>query len=70
MYDLERSVCDCIRFKDEMQLEIYEMIIANHKKLQEESMVKRMMVYAKAMKFEKKMREDIYENWNYGYYEC
>ena len=62
MYDLERSVCDCIRFKDEMQLEIYEMIIANHKKLQEESMVKRMMVYAKAMKFEKKMREDIYEN--------
>lgn len=62
MYDLERSVCDCIRFKDEMQPEIYEMIIANHKKLQEESMVKRMMVYAKAMKFEKKMREDIYEN--------
>ncbi len=61
IYDLERSVCDCIRFKDEMQPEIYEMIIANHKKMQEEAMVKRMMAYAKAMKFEKKMREDIME---------
>lgn len=61
IYDLERSVSDCIRFKEEMQPEIYEMIIANHKKMQEEAMVKRMMVYAKAMKFEKKMREDIME---------
>lgn len=62
IYDLERSVCDCIRFRDEMQPEIYELIITNHKKMQEEAMVKRMMAYAKAMKFEKKMREDIYEN--------
>lgn len=62
MYDLERSVCDCIRFREEIQPAIYEMIILNHKKMQEESMKKRMLAYAKAMKFEKKMREDIYEN--------
>lgn len=59
MYDLERSVCDCIRFREEIQPVIYEMIILNHKRMQEESMVKRMLAYAKAMKFEKKMREDI-----------
>lgn len=41
--------------------EIYEMIISNHKKMQEDAMLKRMMAYAKAMKFEKKMREDIIE---------
>ena len=61
MYDLERSVCDCIRFREEIQPAIYEMIILNHKKMQEESMKKRMLSYAKAMKFEKKMREDIME---------
>ena len=59
MYDLERSVCDCIRFREEIQPAIYEKIILNHKKLREEAMVKRMLAYAKAMKFEKKMREDI-----------
>ena len=61
MYDLERSVCDCIRFREEIQPVIYEKIILNHKKMQEEAMVKRMLAYAKAMKFEKKLREDIYE---------
>ena len=70
MYDLERSVCDCIRFREEIQPVIYEKIILNHKKMQEEAMIKRMLAYAKAMKFEKKLREDIYENWNYSYYEC
>lgn len=59
MYDLERSVCDCIRFREEVEPLIYEKIILNHKKMQEEAMVKRMLAYAKAMKFEKKMREDI-----------
>ena len=62
MYDLERSVCDCIRFREEIPPIIYEQIISNHKKMQEEAMVKRMVAYAKAMKFEKKMREDIHEN--------
>ena len=62
MYDLERSVCDCIRFREEIQPVIYEKIILNHKKMQEEAMVKRMLAYAKAMKFKKKIREDIYEN--------
>ena len=56
---MERSVCDCIRFREEIQPAIYEKIILNHKKLREEAMVKRMLAYAKAMKFEKKMREDI-----------
>lgn len=59
IYDLERSVSDCVRFKDEIQPEIYEMIISNHRKIQEDAMLRRMMAYAKAMKFEKKMREDI-----------
>lgn len=62
MYDLERSVCDCIRFREEIQPAIYEKIILNHKKMQEEAMVKRMLAYAKAMRFEKKMEEDIYGN--------
>lgn len=64
MYDLERSVCDCVRFREEIQPAIYDNIIFNHKKIQEEAMAKRMLAYAKAMKFEKKMR-DVYEN---GYY--
>lgn len=59
IYDLERSISDCIRFKDEIQPEIYEMIISKHRKMQEDAMVKRMIAYAKAMKFEKKMREEI-----------
>lgn len=59
MYDLERSVCDCIRFREEIQPAIYEMIMINHKRLQEEAMVKRMLAYARAMKFEKMMRKDI-----------
>ena len=59
MYDVERSVCDCIRFREEIQPVIYEKIILNHKMMQEEAMVRRMLAYAKAMKFEKKMREDI-----------
>ena len=59
MYNLERSVCDCIRFREEIESDIYETIILNHKRMQEESMVKRMLAYAKAMKFERKMREDI-----------
>ena len=61
MYDLERSVSDCIRFKSEIQPEIYKMIISNHRKMQEDAMLKRMMAYAKVMRFEKKMREDIIE---------
>ncbi|MBO5336671.1 MAG: type IV toxin-antitoxin system AbiEi family antitoxin domain-containing protein [Lachnospiraceae bacterium] len=59
IYDLERSISDCIRFKDEIHPEIYEMIISKHRKMQEDAMVKRMIAYAKAMKFEKKMREEI-----------
>lgn len=59
MYNLERSICDCIRFREEVQPIIYEKIILGHKENQKEAMVKRMLAYAKAMKFEKKMREDI-----------
>ena len=47
--------------RNKIQPEIYKMIISNHKKMQEDAMLKRMMAYAKAMKFEKKMREDIIE---------
>lgn len=59
MYDLERSICDCIRFREEIEPDIYKMILLIHQKIQEKSMVERMLTYAKAMKFEKKMREDI-----------
>lgn len=61
MYDLERSVCDCVRFREEIQPDIYDTIIFNHKKMREEAMVKRMLAYAKVMKFEKKMC-DVYDN--------
>lgn len=59
MYDLERSVCDCIRFREEVQPLIYDNIILNYKQIQEENMLKRMLAYAKAMKFEKKIREEL-----------
>lgn len=59
MYDLERSICDCIRFREKIEPDIYKMILLIHQKIQEKSMVERMLTYAKAMKFEKKMREDI-----------
>lgn len=62
IYDLERSVSDCIRFKDEIPPDIYQMIIENYQKKKDTEQLDRMLVYAKRMKFEKKMKEALKNN--------
>lgn len=59
IYDLERSVSDCIRFKDEIHPDIYQRIIDNYQKKRDAEQLDRMMAYAKRMKFEKQMQKAL-----------
>ena len=45
MYDLDRSVCDCIRFKDNIDKDIFNLIIENYRKSGERQM-EQMLEYA------------------------
>lgn len=44
IYDLERSVCDCIRFKNTIDREIFGLIIESYR--EEEGSVNRLLAYA------------------------
>ena len=45
VYDLDRSVCDCIRFKDNIDKDIFNLIIENYRKSGERQM-EQMLEYA------------------------
>lgn len=59
IYDLERSVSDCIRFKGKICPDIYQMIIENYQKQRDAAQINRMLAYAKRMKFENQMKEAL-----------
>ena len=59
IYDLGRSVSDCIRFKEKICPDIYQMIIENYQKQRDAAQINRMLAYAKRMKFENQMKEAL-----------
>ncbi|MDD2970905.1 MAG: hypothetical protein PHE02_02080 [Lachnospiraceae bacterium] len=57
IYDIDRSVCDCIRFQESMDGHIFTLIIEKYQKEHaEKNRINRMMAYARSMKFEEKAR--------------
>lgn len=67
IYDLERSVSDCIRFKDEIQPELYRQIVESYQKKKSEEQMNRMLAYAKRMRFEKQMRDALEDKKENGF---
>ena len=56
VYNIDRSVCDCIRFRDDIEQEIFNLIIENYKK-NTERQIERLKAYAKKMRVEKKVEK-------------
>ncbi|MDD3251685.1 MAG: type IV toxin-antitoxin system AbiEi family antitoxin domain-containing protein [Lachnospiraceae bacterium] len=57
IYSIDRSVCDCIRFREDLEDHIFDLVIENYqKKYADERRRERMLTYARMMKFEEKAR--------------
>ncbi len=57
VYEVARSVCDCIRFRESIEPDIFDLIIENFKKekIGKETR-ERLLAYARMMKFEEKAK--------------
>lgn len=56
IYDKDKSVCDCIRFKEDIDTYIFELIIENYHK-SEDKQKKRLLAYAQRLKIEKRVEK-------------
>jgi len=56
VYDIDRSVCDCVRFKNDIPKEIFDLIIEKYKKYDKRS-TERLMAYAKAMRISRQVEQ-------------
>ena len=56
VYDIDRSVCDCVRFKNDLPKEIFDLIIEKYKKYDKRS-TERLMAYAKAMRISRQVEQ-------------
>lgn len=58
VYEVGRSVCDCIRFRESIDADIFNLVIENYRKeYKDKKMKERLLAYARIMKFEDKARE-------------
>lgn len=55
IYDVDRSVCDCIRLEKEIGKETVELVVENYKRVAKES--KPSLQYADQMRYGKIVRE-------------
>ena len=58
VYDMERTVCDIIRKRSEMDVSAFNYALTEYVKRKEKNL-NRLMEYAKAMRLEKKIRETM-----------
>ena len=49
VYDIHRSVCDCIRFKKDIDTYIFQLVIDNYR-IKQDQQKKRLLEYAKWMR--------------------
>lgn len=56
VYDIERTICDIIKNKNKMDIEIFTKALKSYSKLKSKDLNK-LMRYAKALKVDKKVRE-------------
>ena len=56
VYDIDRSVCDCVRFREDIDEEIFELIVQNYKKC-ETRQIDRLKAYAKAMRISRQVEK-------------
>lgn len=58
VYEIGRSVCDCIRFRESIDGDIFNLIIENYQKeYHDKRMKERLLAYARMMKFEDKAKK-------------
>ncbi len=58
VYEIGRSICDCIRFRESMETDIFNLVIENYRKEQFDKRVKeRLLAYARIMRFEDKAKQ-------------
>lgn len=60
IYDIDRSVCDCIRFREDIDTYIFELIIDTYRK-REERQKARIMEYAKRLRMQKQVERILDE---------
>ena len=58
VYDMERTICDIIRKRSEMDISAFNYAITRYMKRKEKNL-NRLMNYAKVMRLEKKIRETM-----------
>lgn len=55
-YDIDKTICDIIKYKSKIDIEIYSNALKNYAKLKNKNLTK-LMKYAKEMNIEKKVRD-------------
>ena len=58
VYDMERTICDIIRRRSEMDIYAFNYALTRYMKHKEKNL-SRLMAYAEAMRLEKKIRETM-----------
>lgn len=56
IYDVERSVCDCFRFRNTLEDGMLELIVESYQN-RKDSQLERLLTYAKILRIEKMVRE-------------
>lgn len=60
IYDIERSVCECIRFRNDIQEDIFEYIVERYNASQERQLG-RLMQYARALRVERQAMDMVHK---------
>lgn len=59
IYDIDRSVCDCIRFQKDIQGDIFDLVIENYRK-NCEGQRERILAYARAVRAESQVQRILF----------
>lgn len=59
VYSTERSVCDCIRFRESIEAPVFELILETYRQNQTEKQRERLLAYARAMQIEGQAKREI-----------
>lgn len=57
IYDIDRSVWDCIRFRDSIESDIFDLIMEKYRSIIDDDRKIKFLEYSKTMKFEERARK-------------
>ena len=58
VYDIDKTICDCVKYKDKLDIQVFSYALKEYIKRKDKNLVN-LITYAKKMKIEKEVRKYI-----------